>query len=189
MLLYLANGSKSVTLYNIQKPDIRRIFTEERGEQIVAIGAYCLMPNHYHLLLKEVVEGGISEFMRKVGIAYTMYFNTKNDRVGNLFLRPFRSRHISTDRYFQRVLQYIHCNPAELSEPGWKSGKVRSITALESKLSSYPFSSLQSYIPGNPRSKILSSEGFEIADHPSPRRMIEDARAYYADIAEDRFER
>ena len=58
MLLYLANSNMSVDLFNIKRPRLGDIIQEERGNPIVAIGAYCLMPNHYHLLLKEIVEGG-----------------------------------------------------------------------------------------------------------------------------------
>ena len=189
MLLYLANGTKPIQIFNTYKPELSKALKTDRGTPIVAVSAYCLMPNHFHLLLKEVVEGGISSFMRKLGIAYTMYFNEKNERVGNLFVKPFRSRRIGTDRYFQRVLQYIHCNPAELYEPAWKSGSVRNIRTLEKKLVDYPYSSLRNYSLPKSNNRILSKDGFDVADHPSAARMIEDARSYYADIAEDRFER
>ena len=81
--------------------------------------AYCLMPNHFHLLLQDALPagGGISKFMQKVGTAYTMYFNASRERAGNLFVKPFRSKHVSDDRYFKRVAQYIHFNPIELMEP------------------------------------------------------------------------
>ena len=189
MILYSANGTESVGLYNIEKPELKKVFETDRGKPIVAIGGYCLMPNHYHLLLKEVVDGGISSFMRKVGIAYTLYFNAKNERVGNLFVRPFRSRHIGTDRYFQRVLQYIHSNPAELYEPGWKSGNVRDIRALEKKIREYPYSSLKNYTEKRITNPILARDGFDIADQPTLRRMLEDARTYYGEVSRDGFER
>lgn len=181
VLLFLANGTESIELFNDRKPRLEKVFNEDRKNPIVAIGAYCLMPNHFHLLLKEITEGGISTFMRKVGVAYAMYFNAKNERTGNLFLKPFRSRHIATDRYFQRVLQYIHFNPAELFESGWKSGKVRSIAALEKNLLNYPYSSLKSYVSKrvNP---ILSKEGFEVAENVSFSKRLQEAREYYAEV-------
>lgn len=191
MLLYAANGTKSVDLYNREKPQLKieKVFQSDRGERLVSVGSYCLMPNHFHLLLKQVTDNGISIFMRKLGIAYTMYFNAKNARTGNLFLRPFRSRHIATDRYFQRALQYIHCNPAELFETGWKSGRVRKMRLLEKKLIEYPYSSLGSYANRRDPNPILSREGFEISDHPLVRRMLEDAQAYNAELERDSFER
>lgn len=185
MLLYLANGTKPIALYNSRKPHLQLAFETNRGKPIVAIGAYCLMPNHFHLLLREYAGKGISAFMQKVGTAYTMYFNKRNGRIGNLFLKPFRSRHIGTDRYFQRVLQYIHCNPAELYEPGWKSGKVRDIRTLKRKLAEYPYSSLPNFINRDKASPILSPDVFEVGDHPNISRMLSETRTYYADIAED----
>lgn len=181
MLLFLANGTERVDLYNIGKPQFKKIVEADRGAPVVAIGAYCLIPNHYHLLLKEIVEGGISSFMRKVGIAYTMYFNAKYHRIGNLFVRPFRSQHISTDHYFQRVLQYVHMNPAELYEPGWKAGKVRNMQALKQRLDKYPYSSLRSYSSKKFFDPILARDGFEIANQPSLGAMLSEARSYYAE--------
>src|SRR3989344_1337662 len=188
MLLYLANGTEPVDLFAERKPELKKAFETERGTPLVTIGSYCLMPNHFHLLIKEVTDNGIATFMQKVGTAYAMYFNKKNDRVGNLFLKPFRSRHVATDRYFQRVLQYIHCNPAELFEPGWKSGKVRNMRLLERKLTEYPYSSLSGFAERGNVSPIISRDVFDVADHPSISRMLEEARAYYANTAKD-FER
>ncbi|MCR4281207.1 MAG: transposase [Candidatus Kaiserbacteria bacterium] len=188
MALFLANGTEPVGLHNVHKPELKKSLTEDRGKQIVSVGAYCLMPNHFHLLLKEITDGGITTFMQKLGTAYTMYFNVKYERVGNLFMRPFRARHVEDDRYFQKVLGYIHCNPAELYEPGWKSGNVRNMRLLREKLIKYPYSSLRSYETSleNP---ILSGDGFKIADQLPLPRMLDEARIYYAAVASANFER
>lgn len=189
MHLYLCNGERAVALYNEAKPSVAQSFMENRGAPISAIGAFCLMPNHYHLLIKETDEGGITSFMRKLGTAYTMYFNAKYERVGHLFSGQFRSRHVVSDRYFQRVLEYIHLNPAELSESGWKSGKIRNMRQLEKKLLAYPYSSLSSYADRKRASPILSHEGFEIARYRPIARSLEEARLYYAETVRERFER
>lgn len=185
-LLYLLNSTKTDHRSNIPNWTTEKILARDRGEPLVSFGAYCLMPNHFHLLLKEIVEGGIVRFMQKLGTAYTMYFNKKNDRVGNLFYKPFRSRHVSDDRYFQRVINYIHCNPAERFESGWKKGIVRSMARLEHDLRNYRYSSFAEYCAGGrATATILSPDGFEIHASSNPRRMLEDARAYYADIVTD----
>ena len=189
MHLFLCNSSKPVALHNEEKPNLKRAFGEDRGDSLAAIGAFCLMPNHYHLLIKEIGEGGITSFMRKLGTAYTMYFNIKYDRVGHLFSGQFRSRHVANDRYFQRVIQYIHCNPAELYEPDWKVGKVRSINLLEKKLIQYPYSSLRSFSGGYAASPILSRECFDVVDVTPVSRMLREARAYYQYASNDKFER
>ncbi len=189
MLLYAANAEESIDLFRIRKVRLQDILASERGEPIVAIGAYCLMSNHYHLLLKEVVEGGITSFMRKIGTAYTMYFNANNSRVGHLFSGPFRARHIHNDRYFQKVVEYIHCNPAELLERGWKKGKLQNIHKLQQTLMDYPYSSLKTFASEGNADPIISREVLELAHMRPLGRMLEEARDYYADITKDSFER
>ena len=180
MSLYLANGMEPVRLYHDEKPVLKNVLTQDRGSEIVAVGAYCLMPNHYHLLLKEITDDGITSFMRKLGTAYTMYFNKKYERTGHLFSGPFKAKPIGTDKYFQRVLHYVHCNPAELYERGWKMGKVRNMALLERKLVNFPYSSLRSFVSSNFHDPVLSKEGLEIAERAPVGMMLRDARDYYA---------
>lgn len=73
-LLYLCNGTESIVFRDIP---IGETYGFDRGETLVDIGAYCLMPNHFHLLLREKNEGGISLFMKKLSTGYSMYFNLK----------------------------------------------------------------------------------------------------------------
>ena len=184
-LLYLANSNEDIHLADLSART-EEIMGNPRKTPLVSIGAYCLMPNHYHLLLKETNDGGITRFMQKLGTAYVMYFNTKNDRTGNLFMKPFRSRHIGNDRYFQHVVNYIHCNPAERIETGWKKGIVRNMGKLEHELLAYRYSSFPDY-SGIQRSlrAILSNDGFDTYRDVRPRVMLENARAYYADLASE----
>ena len=151
----------------------------------MAIGAYCLMPNHFHLLIKEIAEGGITKFMHRVGTSYTMYFNVKRERVGNLFVKPFRSKHVAGDIYFRRVAQYIHLNPVELFEPQWKTGVVSNGDVLERRLKKYPYSSLPEY-SGAKRleSTILDQESVELLkeDAPPLNELIPEMAAYYAEL-------
>ncbi len=77
----------------------------------VEVVAYCLMPNHFHLLVKQVSEGGISKYLRQAINSYAKYFNTKYKRVGSLFQDMFRAVHIETDEQFIHVSRYIHLNP------------------------------------------------------------------------------
>lgn len=185
-VLYLANSSNPLHNADIENKRLAEVFEIPRPRTLVALGAFCLMPNHFHLLIKETVEGGISAFMQRLGTAYAMYFNTKYERVGGLFVKPFRSRHVNTDRYFQRALQYIHCNPAELYEPKWKMGTVRNMRSLEKKLLSYPYGSFGAHQgQGHMLRAILDPSVFEIAVQAKPQKMLEEARRYYADAARD----
>lgn len=179
-LLYLANDSAPLHRADIGTHAAKDIFSRERLETLVTIGAYALMPNHYHVLIKEMHEGGLSTFMRKLGTAYTMYFNQKYERVGNLFLKPFRARHVDGDGYFQHVVQYIHLNPAELFEPEWKMGKVKDMRALQFELKQYPYSSLQDHQEDiRPARGILDREVFSIVEPLSLSQIVIDAAVRY----------
>lgn len=81
-----------------------------QSEELVHIVCYCLNPNHYHLLLEEVAENGISEFMKRLGGGYTKYFNERNKRNGALFQGRFKSIHIDSDVYLKSLSAYINLN-------------------------------------------------------------------------------
>ena len=124
-LLYLSNSRKSFIVSNIAKTHPREEFFDvDREDHLVAIGAYCLMPNHFHILIKENVEGGTSLFMQKLSTAYTMYFNAKYERTGALFQGTFKAKHIDNDRYLKYLYAYIHLNPAKMVDDGWKNRKI-----------------------------------------------------------------
>lgn len=146
ILLYLANSEHDIRIGNIPKSTrYEDFFVRERGEPLVAIGAYCLMPNHFHLLVTPLIKDGISRYMLKLQTGYAMYFNTKNERSGSLFQGPFRSTHVDDDRYLQYLYSYIHLNPAKLRDPQWKEN-VRSRNELLKFVECYPYSSYSAYL-------------------------------------------
>lgn len=184
-LLYLANDTKPIERDNFYHLSHDEIFFRPRSLPIVSIAGYCLMRNHYHLLLHEIVENGTSLFMQKVGTGYTMYFNAKNQRVGNLFVKPFRSKHVGNDEYLCHVLQYIHLNPAETFEHEWKKGRVADRRRLQTRLISYPFSSLMDYFGAErPERAILDPAAFSVlkTNLPPLSSVIDEAATYYAEI-------
>lgn len=83
---------------------------KKRIEPIVDIIAYCLNPNHYHLVLRQIKKKGIEEFMQKIGNGYAKYFNTKNNRSGVLFQGPFKAVHIDSNEYLLHVSVYVNVN-------------------------------------------------------------------------------
>lgn len=112
--------------YSFQSPPLRfshfnRLTPENReaaiqkltanDQKLVEILAYCLMPNHFHLLIKEVVPNGISTFLRNFQNSYAKYFNIKNQRNGALFLAMFKAARIESTEQLLHVLRYIHLNP------------------------------------------------------------------------------
>lgn len=105
-------------------------FDFDRGETLVDICAYVLMPNHFHLyvtpnshrsdLWKNKQNKDISNFMKKLGTAYSMYFNKKYKRSGGLFEGKFKSVHVSTNKQAKYLFSYIHLNPLKLIDKEWK---------------------------------------------------------------------
>lgn len=80
-----------------------------RTSKLVSIIAYCLNPNHFHLILTPLVENGIQKFMHRLG-GYTMYFNERNKRSGALFQGKFKSKHIDSNEYLIHLSMYINLN-------------------------------------------------------------------------------
>jgi len=162
-LLYIANSSKQIHISNnigYKKNSLDNIFKKDRGEPLVAIGAYVLMPNHFHLLLTPLVDGGISKFMLKLQTGYSMYFNKKNDRVGGLFQGVFKSQHIDDDIFLKYIYAYIHLNPAKLKNSKWKIQSKSFLNQLKKFVSEYPYSSLQEYLSEN--YKIVNPKPFPV---------------------------
>lgn len=185
--LFLCNSQKALHREHICAENRTELFAMERGKTPVSVVAYCLMPNHFHIILREKEEGGITRYMQKLGTAYTMYFNAKYERVGSLFTKPFRSKHIDDDRYLKQVIQYVHLNPVEILEPGWKEAALRSGSMLPRKVRAYPYSSLPEYsdIRRNERT-ILDMEVVDSLFDSMPllEYVLDDAYEYHASLAQ-----
>ena len=122
--------------------------------KLVDICSYCLMPNHFHLLIKELEEGGISKFIQKLTTAYTMYFNRKNDRTGSLFQGKFKATHVDDDPYLSYLISYIHLNPVKIIDTMWKENGIKDRKKAENFLKNYYYSSFIDYL-GNSRIENL----------------------------------
>lgn len=98
-----------------QKVESRYLENERKPRKLlVEILVFALMPNHFHLLLKQKRENGIVKFMQKLGTGYTNYFNKKQDRVGSLFQGRFKAVLIEDEAHFIHIPFYIHTNPLDL---------------------------------------------------------------------------
>ena len=116
---YIQRFSKSMIEFNIIDPigslyqnSFRQLRcpTPKSVDRLVNIIAYCLNPNHFHFILEQLVDGGISEFMKRLGGGYTNFFNNKNDRTGSLFQGRFKSVHIDSNEYLLHVSAYVNLN-------------------------------------------------------------------------------
>lgn len=118
-------------------------FNFEKNKKIVEIISYCLMPNHYHFLINQLQDNGISEFISKVSNSYTKYFNTRHNRVGPLLQGQFKAVRIESDEQLLHVSRYIHLNPI--------------VSFLIKDIKEYFWSSYPAYI-GSQVDKICTSE-------------------------------
>lgn len=143
------HASLTFSYYQIAKPPVRLSYFLSFGvakrtevlknmsqkEKLVEILCYCLMPNHYHFLLKQLQENGISKFISLFQNSYTRYFNTKYDRQGHLYGGQFKSVHVEDNEQLLHLNRYIHLNP-------YTSYLVKSLDDLEK----YEFSSFPEYL-------------------------------------------
>jgi len=151
-LLYVCNSAKPVVFKTIQGLPLDKI---ERGETLVDIGAYCLMPNHFHLLLREKTDGGISQFVEKLSTGYSMYFNKKSNRTGALFEGRFKAKHVDSDEYLKYLFAYIHLNPVKIIDPKWKENGIEDHIAAKEFLATYLYSSYADYTGQSRREDLI----------------------------------
>jgi len=116
-----------------------------KRDLLVDILTFNLMPNHIHLLVKQLKDKGITNFMQKLGTGYAGYFNKKYNRKGHLFSK-FRSIHVKDNEQLKTVFVYIHANPISLIEPGWKEVGIKNPQKVLKFLENYKWSSYQDYI-------------------------------------------
>ena len=156
-LLFTCNDTKPILNSQFYYKGFASIdkYPRER-DLLVDILCFCLMPNHYHLLLKQRVDNGIPFFMQKFGTGYTMYFNTRYKRNGVLLQGVFKAKYIDKEEYLTHLSRYIHLNAAELKEPGWKEKGLTKHT-FES-IKRYSWSSYSDYLGKEQFSKILNRE-------------------------------
>ncbi len=144
-------------------------------EELVEIYAFCLMPNHFHLMVKQVATDGITRFMRKLGTGYTNYFNLKYERVGALFQGIYKAAPIVKEEHFLYLPYYIHANPLDLAAPEWREGLIPKPAAAFDFLMKYRWSSLRDYC-GKANFPYLTSRRLimeHFKNNPDYRREME----------------
>lgn len=132
--------------YSFYNPTFHNLISDTK---LVDIVAYCLMPNHFHFLLKQLMDGGVTEFLRKLTNSYTKYFNIKNKRIGPLFQGRFKSVHIETNEQLLHLSRYVHLNPV--------------VSYVTNEIETYIWSSYREYVLGLPGlcSKSIILEQFK----------------------------
>ena len=154
--IYEFNNAKPVEIWKRRRDRIIEKKREKLGDigsptilderdKFIEILAFCFMPNHFHLLVKQLKDKGISKFMQKVGIGLGKYFNDRYERKGHVFQDAFKSVLIKDNDQFMAVVPYIFTNPIALIEPGWKEHGIRnhSVKEVIKFLENYKWSSYQ----------------------------------------------
>lgn len=138
-------------------------FNPAPEKKLVEIICYCLMPNHFHFLLQQLKDNGISTFISQVANSYAKYFNTKYKRIGALLQGTFKAVRIENDDQFLHVSRYIHLNPI--------------VSEVAQNLDDYSWSSFPEYM----NSDIFCSSNEILKFFPSKekyREFVEDQIDY-----------
>lgn len=164
-LLFLANSLEPCPIrdtlkkYKAQGRSLSGVFVNERPDQmLVDVIAYALLPNHFHLILRQKSENGITKFMKKVATAYSMYFNTLYGHSGTVFQGRFKSKHVGEGDYLRWLCAYVALNPLDIGFPGWKESGVP-ISQAKEYLYTYQHASFPDLCPDTvkrPESSIIS---------------------------------
>ncbi|HUC88555.1 MAG TPA: transposase [Candidatus Paceibacterota bacterium] len=174
MLIYISNSQEEFKLNNLinqQKKSFFEVMILDKGKPLVSIGAWCLMANHFHILVRQEIDSGITKFMKKLGTGYSMFFNIKYQRQGALFGGPFKSKCIKTDdNYMRQLFAYIHLNVFDIKFSGWeKQDKNKNVDnkAMKDFLESYNYSSYFDYlgldrVEGNILNKVAFPDYFQL---------------------------
>jgi|SRR3990167_933143 len=123
---------------------LSRLKDYKKRHQITVL-AYCLMPNHYHLLIRQDSDEPLSAFLQRLNVAYSMYFNKRYERVGPLFQGRFKTKLIDSDEYLLHLSRYIHLNPKE-------------ILSSQKSLRNYPWFSYRAYLNSPTNDPIVDSK-------------------------------
>lgn len=121
---------------------------KKQKELLVELYGFCLMDNHYHLLLSPLEQDAMSTYLHKVNMGFSKYFNTKYDRSGTLFQGRYKSVLIESEKQFSHILLYIHLNPLDYFMPEWRKRSLngREVDKCLKYLESFRWSSHLDYL-------------------------------------------
>jgi putative transposase len=167
-ILYLLNDEYQDTTWSRQNPDLEQTSLFNRPhywperKPLVSVLGWVLMPNHFHLLLCETQDGGVSKFLQRLGGSMTTYFNQKYQEQGSIFQGAYRSRTVDTDAYLRYVLAYIVVKNVMELYPGGLNKAIKEFDRSWTWASNYPFSSFQTAALGSKSPIIDQGKSFEL---------------------------
>lgn len=140
-----------------EKFNFRQAYPVNHETRRVSLLAYCLMPNHFHFIIKMEKELGLSQFVSEISNSYTKYFNTRYKRLGYLFQGSFKAKEIDSEESLMQLSRYIHLNPAISLKVAWRK-----------PLLEYPYSSYINWIHGESSSLIRVEDIKKLLSSYSP---------------------
>jgi REP element-mobilizing transposase RayT len=160
------------------KPFADIFILEQPDKSLVDVLAFSLLSNHFHLILRQKADHGISIFLKKMSTAYSMYFNTKYAHSGVLSQGPFKSKLVDDEAYFRYIFSYVHLNPLDIVEPSWKAGIFTHKEGVANFLATYKYSSYYDYFVGErPERAILAYD--QKPDFLSKQNDLNEFLAWY----------
>ncbi len=167
----------TISTYRLGKQE-RDLVIKNRKKRdfLVRVHAFCMMPNHVHLILEQVKKDGITKFMQKLCGGYSRYFNCKYQRKGHLFQDKFKSVHVADDAQFNFLFVYVHTNPIAIICPDWKNNGIDGVEKdIISFVESYKWSSYRDYLYADNFPSITQREYFlEISTKEKWQEFVND---------------
>lgn len=130
-------------------------------KRLVDILSFCLVPNHFHLLIRQYREDGVAKFMQKIQLGYTKYFNLKNQRSGRLFQGPYQSVFVKYQAQLEHLPCYIHLNGPSISAFDWRDGETDLTHKLLNQMVAYKWSSHNQYLTGEQDLPVVFDQSVE----------------------------
>jgi len=163
------------------RPKIRPKIEKKPRKLLVDILAFCLMLNHYHLLLRARDNDGITKFIKRLNMGYAKYFNEKYKRSGALFQGRYKSITITNEAHFVFIPYYIHLNPLDLVTPEWRERKIYNLKKAIQFLETYRWSSHLDY-SGKNNFPLVTNRDFLLGFFGSARQYKEGVYEWLKDL-------
>lgn len=146
--------------------------TEVDRDPFVEIISYCLLSNHFHLLLKQKRPEGIPIFLHKLSMGYSKYFNLRHKRTGTLYEGTYKAILIEKEEHLERLPRYIHLNALDTTSIDWRTSPINNWGQIKKILNSYPWSSHHVYAGNEEPLRVISKDKVRIL-FPEPKQYWE----------------
>ena len=171
------------TEYRLERSPAQPIADRKPRKLLVEILVFTLMSNHFHMLIRPKNETGVSRFMHKLGVGYTLYFNQKYKRVGPLFQGKFKAVHVQRETHLMHIPHYIHANPLNLKKNYGNSVTIDENSAIN-VLKKYRWSSFSDYV-GIKNFPSVTSREFLLDYFEGEKGVLQETKNWIRDWKEE----